>query len=137
MGERDSGASGCRVGGADPRNDFKWDVFREEGEGLFTAPSEDEWVSPFETDDDLSHSSVGDHQTLDPFLFIERRMPAALTDVDVLGIWGMLQEGRINQTIIKDDISLRQGGHTFQRDQFRITRTGSNYVNSAFHLESV
>ena len=103
MGHRNSRVSRCREGCGDPRNNFEENSGGGQGFAFFAPASENKWVSPLQSHNTFSGSTLFNQQSID--LFLRHRMLGRfLPDVDRLGLRTMTQKLRIGQVIVDDDI---------------------------------
>ena len=121
MGHRDPVISRDRDGGRDPRDDLIGDAGVDQQLQLFTAPSEQEGISPLEPDDSPAFLRFIKQKLVDLFLG-HGVIPCPLADADVFRFpWEERKQRVSDQGVIDDDICFFDYIHCFDGEQTRIS----------------
>ena len=107
MGQRNSriGRDGHRR--AHAGNDLERDAGAGQGFGLFAAATEDERIAALQPYDPAAAPRVHDQERVDPLLG-QRVVAGSLTRVDTPRARGLVEESRVDQPVVHDDLSSPQ-----------------------------
>ena len=98
---------------------------------LFPASSKYERIAAFQARHRFALPRLRNEQRVDVGLF-HRMLRARLADVGLLGVRAdILEQGRMGETIVDDDVARAQQLHAAHGDQSGIARSGSNQIDRA------
>lgn len=115
-------AAGTALRHETPGNDLKGNSRGSERQDLLAASSEDEWVSPLQSDDE-ARSPVQDEQ------FIDHVLTQPLTGDAKRGLRSLLHELSRHEPVVEDDITRTQEFQAPDGDQARITGPSADEID--------
>ena len=122
VGDWDAGAGQSADPGGDAGDDADRDAVADQGLRLLAAAAEDEGVAPLQPQHPTARAGQVDQPQRDVALQ-GRGLAAALAGEDALGSRsGPVQQRRVHQRVVDDDIGLPQRVQPVQRHQPRIAR---------------
>ena len=107
MGDRDPGVGRSGERRADTGHDLERDPGAREGLGLFAAAAEDERIAALEPHDPTPAPRVQDQERVD-LLLRQRVMPRGLAGEDAASAGRLVEEPRIDEPVVHDDLSAPQ-----------------------------
>ncbi len=134
MGQGDARISRNARSGSNARNHFEADAFPGQGDRLFSPPSEDKGIPPFQPGDRFALSRLLHHQPIDIGLR-DRLLASPLAGIYDLGLLpGQFEEPLVGEIIVDDDVRLLNAFPAADREQAGVPRPGSNQINFAVFL---
>ena len=131
MGEGNTCVGWGGNAGGDTRDDFDGDAEFGEIFKFFTAPSENKWISTFQSDDAIVLIGFLDDEFGGVFLF-ERMLAFTFTCVDFFsGGVDHSEDGRADESVIDYAISSFKESFAFEGEESRVTRSSAHEVDGS------